>query len=201
MKRVFDNICSFFGLIALLPLLSLIIIMNIFFQGFPVFYLHSRLGKGGKPFKLIKFRTMLNGPSLSAKDDVKRITIWGRILRKTSIDELPVLLNVLKGEMSLVGPRPMPVKYLNRFNSSQKKRLYVLPGITGLAQVKGRNHLSWEERFNYDVDYVKNQSFILDIKILLFTIIIVFRGIGVTSKDQEIMPEFLGETTSNKTEK
>ena len=201
MKRFFDIFISLLILIFFSPLLILITLLNIIFQGFPVIFLHSRLGKNGKSFELIKFRSMINGPSLSAEHDIKRITKWGRILRRTSIDELPVLLNVLKGEMSLVGPRPLPVKYLGRFNFFQKKRLHVLPGITGLAQVKGRNHLSWEERFNYDVDYVKNQSFILDIKILLFTIIIVFRGIGVTSKEQEIMPEFLGEKSSNNTDK
>ena len=193
MIRTFEIICSIFGLTLFSPLLFLIIFLNILFQGYPIIFLHKRLGKNGKTFNLIKFRTMLNGPSLSAKHDVTRITRWGRFLRKTSIDELPVLLNVIKGEMSLVGPRPMPEKYLERFNKSQIKRLKVKPGITGLAQINGRNKLSWEERFNFDIYYVENRSFPTDLKIIFQTIILVIRGVGVTSKDHEIMPEFMGK--------
>jgi lipopolysaccharide/colanic/teichoic acid biosynthesis glycosyltransferase len=135
---------------------------------------------------------MINTPSLSAEDDRKRLTKWGRFIRHTSLDEFPVLFNVLKGEMSLVGPRPLPIKYLSRFNSYQLKRMSVKPGITGLAQIKGRNHLSWDERFKYDIKYVENYSFFTDIKIILNTIIVVLSGNNVKAKNQEIMPEFMG---------
>ena len=110
---------------------------------------------------MIKFRSMLVGPSISAEDDVKRITKFGRLLRKTSLDEVPVLLNVIKGDMSLVGPRPMPLKYLKRFNEHQIKRLNIKPGITGLAQISGRNNLSWEKKFSLDIKYLSKQSFFL----------------------------------------
>jgi sugar transferase EpsL len=193
MKRIIDIILSLIGLIILAPIIIATSILSVIFQGLPVFFFHQRLGKNGKLFTLIKLRTMSNGPSLSAKHDITRLTNWGRILRKTSIDELPVLINVLKGEMSLVGPRPLPIKYLQRFNTFQIKRLNVSPGITGLAQINGRNYLSWEKRFEYDVYYVRNRTFLLDIKILFLTVLLVFRGIGISSKDQEIMPEFMGE--------
>jgi len=192
MKRLFDFFCSGCGLIILSPVLLLVMAMSIAFQGFPVLYFHSRLGKNGNPFTLIKFRTMTNGPSQSAKHDIIRLTSWGRILRRTSIDELPVLVNVIKGDMSLVGPRPMPTKYLARFNKSQIKRLNVKPGITGLAQVTGRNSLSWEERFEMDVKYVKQNSLIGDLMIILKTLFTVIKGKDVEARDQEIMPEFMG---------
>ncbi len=195
MLRLFDIIFSFFGLLFFLPIIILTMILNVLLQGFPIIFLHTRLGKNGKLFNLIKFRTMLVRPSISAEDDIKRITKWGRLLRKTSIDELPVLLNVFKGEMSIVGPRPMPDKYLSRFSKYQKQRLKLKPGITGLAQVKGRNKLSWSERFDYDVFYVNNRSFILDLKIIFQTILLVITREGVTTKDQEIMPEFMGSNT------
>tara|TARA_B100001750_G_C15479810_1_gene584704 strand:+ start:238 stop:756 length:519 start_codon:yes stop_codon:yes gene_type:complete len=161
-------------------------------QGFPVLFFHQRLGKDGISFTMIKFRTMKNGPSLSAKHDITRLTKWGRFLRRTSIDELPVLINVLKGEMSLVGPRPLPIKYLSRFNSFQLNRLNVKPGITGLAQINGRNLLSWDEKFKYDIDYVNEHSFLLDIIIIFKTIKVLFSEKNVKAKDQEIMPEFMG---------
>ena len=141
---------------------------------------------------MVKFRSMLNTRSLSAEHDKMRLTKWGRFIRKASIDELPVFLNVLKGEMSLVGPRPLPIKYLSRFNSFQLKRISVKPGITGLAQVEGRNHLSWEERFNYDIKYVENNSFFSDLIIIIRTIIIVLTAKNINAKNQEIMPEFMG---------
>jgi sugar transferase EpsL len=150
------------------------------------------LGKDGHPFTMVKFRTMDNGHSLSAKHDITRLTSWGRVLRKTSIDELPVLFNVIKGDMSLVGPRPMPTKYLPRFNKSQINRLNVKPGITGLAQVTGRNSLSWEEKFELDVKYVKQNSLIEDLIIIIKTLFTVIKGKDVEASDQEIMPEFMG---------
>ena len=183
---------SLTGIIILFPLLLLISLLSYFFQGLPILFFHERLGKDGNYFTMIKFRTMENGPSLSAENDVKRLTKWGRILRKWSIDELPVLLNVLKGDMSLVGPRPMPIKYLHRYNSFQKNRMNVKPGITGLAQIYGRNHLTWEERFDYDVKYTETQSLYMDLQIIIKTIMLVIKGVNVEAKNQEIMPEFMG---------
>ena len=195
LKNLFDYIVSFFGLIFFLPILLLTSIISIIFQGLPIFFFHERLGKNEIAFTMVKFRTMTNEPSKSAEHDISRLTIWGRFLRKTSIDELPVLLNVIKGDMSLVGPRPLPVKYLSRFNSFQRKRMSVKPGITGLAQINGRNHLSWEQRFNYDIDYIKKKSFLLDFFIILKTLYLVIFRKNVSGKSQEIMPEFMGAIT------
>ena len=192
MKQIFDFLLSFFGLIVLLPILLFISLISIISQGFPVLFFHERLGKDGTSFTMIKFRTMINGPSISAEHDSTRLTKWGRFLRQTSIDELPVLINVLKGEMSLVGPRPLPTKYLSRFNSFQLIRFNVRPGITGLAQINGRNLISWDERFRYDINYVNEYSLLLDIKIIFKTMIVLFMKKNVRAKDQEIMPEFMG---------
>ena len=181
------------GLIILSPIILITAVISVISQGFPIFFHHERLGRDGFPFTMVKFRTMDNGHSLSAKHDITRLTHWGRVLRRTSIDELPVLFfNVIKGDMSLVGPRPMPTKYLPRFNKSQIKRLNVKPGITGLAQVTGRNSLSWEERFELDVKYVKQNSLIGDLIIILKTLFTVIRGKDIEASDQEIMPEFMG---------
>ena len=180
------------GLIILSPIILIAAVISIISQGFPIFFHHERLGRDGFPFTMVKFRTMDNGHSLSAKHDITRLTPWGRVLRRTSIDELPVLFNVIKGDMSLVGPRPMPTKYLPRFNISQIKRLNVKPGITGLAQVTGRNSLSWEEKFELDVKYVKQNSLIEDLIIIIKTLFTVIKGKDVEASDQEIMPEFMG---------
>ena len=196
-KLFFDFILSFSLLIILLPIVSIISLIIFFKSGSPIFFIQKRIGKNGKSFKMIKLRTMTVGPSLSAENDEKRITNLGRFLRKTSIDEIPVLLNVLKGEMSFVGPRPMPVKYLTRFNDFQIIRLKTRPGITGLAQINGRNNLSWEERFNLDVEYVKTRSFKLDINILFKTVFVVIKQSGVNAKNSEIMPEFFGNKNDN----
>ena len=191
-KRLFDVLVSMIGLIILSPIILTAAVISVMSQGFPIFFHHERLGRDGFPFTMVKFRTMDNGHSLSAKHDITRLTPWGRVLRRSSIDELPVLFNVIKGDMSLVGPRPMPTKYLPRFNKSQINRLNVKPGITGLAQVTGRNSLSWEERFALDVNYVKNNSFMGDLIIILKTLIVVFTGKNVDANNQEIMPEFMG---------
>ena len=191
-KVLFDFLISFIVLILLFPVLILIAIISIVLQGLPVFFLHERLGKDGVVFTMLKFRTMINGPSQSAEHDITRLTSWGRFLRRTSIDELPVLLNVIKGDMSLVGPRPLPVKYLPRFNDLQQKRMDIKPGITGLAQVNGRNHLSWENRFSYDLEYIRKKSFLLDVGIILKTLYIVLFRKNIDSESQEIMPEFMG---------
>jgi lipopolysaccharide/colanic/teichoic acid biosynthesis glycosyltransferase len=170
MKRSFDIIISLIGLIIFTPLLLLISIAILVFDGFPIIFVQPRLGKNKKEFNIIKFRTMKMGDSKSSEDDEIRQTLLGKLLRKTSLDELPVLINVLKGEMSLVGPRPLLIKYSERFNSFQNRRHEVLPGITGLAQIKGRNQLSWEEKFNYDIQYIDEHNFLLDIMILFRTI-------------------------------
>ena len=200
-KSGFDIFSSLLGLILLLPIMIVVGIISILYQGFPILFSHERLGKDGRPFTMIKFRTMESGKSLSAEHDIIRLTPWGRVLRRTSIDELPVLFNVIKGDMSLVGPRPMPIKYLSRFNESQILRLKVKPGITGLAQVTGRNSLSWEERFQLDVQYVKHNSFVGDLKIILKTFFIVIKGKNVDAEEQEIMPEFLGSNSAESEEK
>ena len=197
LKSLFDFIASFVGVLLLIPIFLLISSISIIIQGRPVFFLHKRLGKNGIVFTMVKFRTMTVGPSKSAEHDVTRLTKWGRFLRKTSIDELPVLFNVIKFDMSLVGPRPLPVKYLPRFNSFQRKRMNVKPGITGLAQINGRNHLSWEDRFNYDVDYTNNKSFFLDFCIIFKTLLLVISRKNTDGETQEIMPEFMG-TSVNK---
>ncbi len=197
LKRLLD---LFFGLMIIFfitPVILIISLISIIAHGFPIFFIHKRLGLHGKPFNMIKFRSMLVGPSFSAKDDVKRITSLGRLLRKTSLDEIPVLLNVIKGDMSLVGPRPMPLKYLKRFNGHQIKRLNIKPGITGLAQISGRNNLSWEKRFDLDVEYLSKQSLAFDTLILLKTFMIVFKGDGVNAVESEIMPEFMGNEDGN----
>ena len=192
-KRIFDIFFSLLLLTVFFPLLIATSLLSLLFQGNPILFIHERLGENRKSFKMIKFRTMNNEPSISAKDDERRLTEWGRFLRRTSIDEILVLLNVFKGDMSLVGPRPMPVKYFDRFSDYQLKRFNLKPGITGLAQIKGRNNISWDERFRFDVDYVYNNSFFIDLKIIFLTVFVVLKGSGVGSFDSEIMPEFLGK--------
>ena len=179
-------------LVILAPVLFLVALLFLIIEGSPVLFHHQRLGLNGRPFTLIKFRTMYSGASTSARDDARRITGLGRILRRTSLDELPTLFNVLKGEISLVGPRPLPVKYKDRFSSAQFRRHRVRPGITGLAQTKGRNSLSWTEKFDYDLHYVDNRSLLMDIRILCHTLFLVLKGQGVSPHDQKIMPEFMG---------
>ena len=192
LKRIFDIFASFFGLIILSPILFFTALLSYLFQGGPILFFHRRLGKDATPFTMIKFRTMLKGPSKSAENDVSRLTLWGRFLRRWSLDELTVFYNVFKGDMSIVGPRPLPVKYLDRFNFSQRKRMDVKPGITGLAQINGRNHLSWEERFSYDIKYINTQSLLLDFLIIFKTFFLVIYGKNVKAEKQEIMPEFMG---------
>ena len=192
MKRLFDMITSLIGLIVFTPLLFLISIAIIVFDGFPIIFVQSRLGKNKQEFNIIKFRTMKIGDSNSSEEDEIRQTSLGKLLRKTSLDELPVLINVLKGEMSLVGPRPLLIKYSERFNSFQDRRHEVLPGITGLAQIKGRNQISWEEKFNYDVQYIDEQNIFLDIKILFKTVHSVLFFKGTSPEGQDIMSEFMG---------
>ena len=192
MKRSFDIITSLIGLIIFTPLLFLISIAILVFDGFPILFVQTRLGKNKEEFNIVKFRTMKVGPSKSSANDESRQTLLGKFLRKSSLDELPVLINVLKGDMSLVGPRPLLIKYSKRFNSFQNRRHEVLPGITGLAQIKGRNQISWEEKFIYDVQYIDEHNFLLDIKILFKTMSLVLFFKGTSPKGQDIMSEFMG---------
>ena len=194
-KRVMDFTLSLIALIVLSPILLILMIVGaIAMKGNP-FFVQPRPGKINKKtgkekiFKLIKFRTMTNAKDKDGNllPDEKRLIKYGRILRSTSLDELPELLNILKGDMSIVGPRPLAIEYLPYYNEKEKHRHDVSPGLTGLAQVNGRNALQWEERFNYDLEYVKNISFLMDAKIVYWTIgkvlkrqDIVIRGEGTT---------------------
>jgi len=192
MKRLIDIVLSMIGIVFFSPIILVISFLILVFNGWPIFFIQSRLGKDLIPFNIIKFRTMEKGYSMSSENDAFRQTGLGKVLRKTSIDELPVLLNVLKGDMSLVGPRPLLLKYKNRFSKDQNRRHEILPGITGLAQVKGRNEISWLKKFEYDIQYVDSHSIAIDIKILIQTVFSVFALKGTTPKSQKIMPEFMG---------
>ena len=193
-KRLFDIFASLFALIVLSPLIFIVsrkIAKNL---GKPVLFRQKRPGLNGNIFEMIKFRSMLdavdeNGKSLPDSD---RLTPFGQKLRSSSLDELPGLWNVLKGDMSLVGPRPLLVEYLPLYSKEQAKRHNVRPGITGWAQINGRNAISWEEKFKLDVWYVENQSFWLDIKILFMTVKKVLTQDGVSSADHVTMPTFIG---------
>ena len=193
-KRFFDIVLSLAALILLSPVLLTVAALVRVKLGSPVVFCQERPGKGEKIFRLYKFRSMTderdeNGELLP---DEVRLTKFGRILRSTSLDELPELWNILKGDMSIVGPRPLLVKYLSRYTEDQRRRHDVRPGLTGLAQAKGRNAISWEERFAYDVEYVRNVSFWLDVRILFLTAAIVFRRSGIHSAGSETQEEFMG---------
>lgn len=193
-KRSFDIVISFTILVVCIPIFLVAAVVILLSLGRPVFFLQERPGLNERIFKLVKFRTMkkesdANGEMLP---DEKRLTRVGRLLRATSIDELPALFNVLRGDMSLVGPRPLLVEYLSRYTDEQAKRHRVLPGITGWAQVNGRNSISWEQKFKYDVWYVENRSFWLDLKILFLTIKKVVIREGISAEGEATMFEFKG---------
>ena len=194
MKRFFDLMLSIGLLLVTLPIMLLLCIPIFIKLGYPIFFTQIRPGKNEKLFKLIKFRTMKNLYNENGEllHDSLRLKPFGSFLRSTSLDELPGLWNVVKGDMSLVGPRPLLIEYLPLYNDQQSRRHEVKPGITGLAQIKGRNSLSWEEKFNYDIYYVDNFNMVFDIKILLSTIILVFKKRGISPQGNEIMPEFFG---------
>ena len=194
MKRLFDFIVAICGLIALLPVLLLVAFFVSYKLGSPILFAQERAGLNGKVFKMIKFRSMLDVKDRQGDllPDNERLTRFGKFLRSTSLDELPGLFNVLKGEMSIGGPRPLLVEYLDLYSKEQARRHELRPGITGWAQVNGRNAISWEKKFEYDVWYIKNQSLFLDIKILFLTVIKVFKSEGVSPKDNIIMPRFNG---------
>ncbi len=185
-KRIFDFTISFVALLLLSPILIIVTILLIIFnEGASAFFLQRRPGKNGRIFKIIKFRTMNNKTDDNGVllPDLMRVTKLGNFIRKTSIDELPQLFNVLKGDMSLIGPRPLLEQYLPLYNEEQAKRHNIRPGITGWAQVNGRNCLSWNDRFKLDVWYVENLSLWLDIKIIVLTIIKVFKSDSINNSN------------------
>lgn len=188
MKRAFDLVASLAGLIALAPILLMLVALIRWQMGAPVFFMQTRPGLNGQPFRMIKFRTMLAGDA----PDAERLTPLGRFLRATSLDELPELINVVKGDMSLVGPRPLLMDYLPLYNRHEARRHEVRPGITGWAQINGRNALTWPEKFAHDVWYVDNQSLWLDLKILVRTITIALRREGISAAGEATMSRFTG---------
>lgn len=194
MKRTLDFLVSFLLLVILSPLYLLLSLLVWLFLGWPVIFTQARPGLHGKLFRLYKFRSMrdLRDAQGHLLPDEQRLTRFGRFLRSSSLDELPELFNVLKGEMSLVGPRPLLVQYLERYTPEQARRHEVRPGITGWAQVNGRNAITWEEKFALDVWYVDHRSFWLDIKILLMTLGKVFKREGISAAGSATAPEFMG---------
>ncbi len=197
MKRSFDALVSAAALIVASPVLIVLAVIVRIKLGSPILFSQDRPGRGGRSFRMYKFRTMtdLRDEDGGLLSDAERLTAFGRLLRSTSLDELPELWNVLKGDMSLVGPRPLLVEYLERYTPEQARRHEVRPGITGLAQVSGRNAVSWEERLALDVWYVDHRSLWLDLKILLKTVGKVLRREGVSSPGQATMSEFKGQPT------
>lgn len=190
MKRLLDLVVASCALILLFPALVLVGLLILAFLGRPVFFRQPRPGLHGAPFELIKFRTMrMVQPG---ETDADRMSRFGRFLRASSLDELPELWNVLKGEMSLVGPRPLLMQYLDRYTPEQARRHEVRPGLTGWAQVNGRNALGWEEKFALDVWYVDNRTMMLDLKILWLTALKLIRPQGIAAEGSATMPEFMG---------
>ncbi|MDO9155200.1 MAG: sugar transferase [Paludibacter sp.] len=194
-KRICDVIISLFGIIGLSPVILLFTILLYFVnKGAGVFFTQERPGKNAHVFKLIKFKTMTDERDLEGKllPDAVRLTKIGKFVRSTSLDEIPQLFNVLKGDMSLIGPRPLLIKYLPLYSKEQARRHEVRPGITGWAQVNGRNNISWQKKFELDVWYVDHVSFLLDVKILFMTIKKVFKREGISSDTSATMEAFIG---------
>ena len=196
-KRIFDILASGIGLLLLSPFIAIIAWQIKRKLGSPVLFRQQRPGLNGKPFTMVKFRTMRDAIDKKGNSlpDSERITAFGNFLRSTSLDELPELWNVLKGEMSLVGPRPLLMEYLPLYNQEQMRRHEARPGVTGWAQINGRNAISWEEKFKLDVWYVDNQSFWLDIKILFLTVKKVFIRDGISAEGEATMSKFTGSTS------
>ena len=194
MKRFFDFIMAMGALLTLLPVIIVVAVLIRFKLGSPILFTQNRPGLNGNVFKMMKFRSMLDGKDKHGNllPDDERMTKFGTFLRSTSLDELPGLFNVFKGDMSLVGPRPLLVQYLPLYNTEQARRHNVRPGITGWAQVNGRNAISWEQKFKLDVWYVDNQSFLLDIKILLLTVKKVFVREGISADGHVTIEPFKG---------
>lgn len=193
-KRIMDLICASLAIIILSPLFLIIAILVRINLGSPVLFKQQRVGKDERLFNLVKFRSMTND-----KDEYGmllpnelRINKFGKLLRSTSLDELPQLFNIIRGDMSIIGPRPLPVKYLSLYTEEQKKRHKVKPGLSNVSAITGRNKLSWEEKFEKDIWYVNNMSFLLDCKIILKTIVVVLKREGVTTSTGEFRSEFKG---------
>jgi len=196
MKRLLDLAVAVPLLLALAPVMAAAAVLVRFRLGSPVLFSQMRPGLHGKPFRLYKFRSMTDATDARGLPlpDHARLTPFGRLLRKTSLDELPQLWNVIRGDLSLVGPRPLLMEYLERYTAEQARRHEVKPGITGWAQVNGRNALSWEEKFALDVWYVDNRSLLLDLRILLLTVVKTIRPEGISSSGHATMPVFEGST-------
>ena len=190
-KRAFDVTVAAGALVAVAPILGTVAVAVRASMGSPVFFRQTRVGRGERRFRIHKFRTMRD-PAFEGEGDAERITRLGGFLRSTSLDELPQLIDVLKGDMSVVGPRPLLVRYLDRYSPRQRRRHEVTPGITGWAQVNGRNAMSWDEKFARDVEYVDNWSLALDVKILARTVGTVFDRSGISADEHATMPEFMG---------
>src|SRR5690625_657014 len=193
-KRLLDIILSLIALVVLSPVLLVIALLIRINLGSPVIFSQDRPGKDGKIFKLYKFRSMTDERDELGEllPDSERLPKFGQILRSTSLDELPELWNILKGDMSIVGPRPLLTQYLTLYNKEQKRRHEVRPGLTGYAQINGRNSLNWEDRFKYDAEYVKKVSFVMDLKIILLTVKKVFIKEGISSETSQTMEPFKG---------
>ena len=194
MKKLLDLTISFIVIILLLPIMIFVSIIVRIKLGSPILFKQMRPGLHGNPFNIYKFRTMTNEKDQKGNllPDEKRLTGFGKIIRRYSLDELPQLFNVLKGDISLVGPRPLLMEYLDRYTPEQARRHEVKPGITGWAQVNGRNAITWEEKFALDLWYVDNQSFWLDLKILWLTFLKVIRSEGINNGGYATMPEYMG---------
>jgi sugar transferase EpsL len=198
-KRALDLTVAFMGIIIFAPVIGLIALLIWLFMGRPIFFRQNRPGLHGEPFQIIKFRTMttcLDPDAPPLLNVAKRVTPLGKLLRSLSLDELPELFNTLKGEMSIVGPRPLLMQYLDRYTTEQQRRHNAKPGITGWAQVNGRNDLTWEEKFALDLWYIDHQSLCLDLKIILLTVKKVFIQEGVDKPGHVGMDEFMGNSTS-----
>ena len=193
-KRFFDFILSLIALIVLSPVILIVAILVRIKLGSPIIFCQERPGKNEKIFKMYKFRSMTDERDAQGNllPDEIRLTLFGKKLRSTSLDELPELFNILKGDMSIVGPRPLLVKYLPRYNKEQRHRHDVRPGLTGWAQVNGRNAISWEDKFKLDVEYTRKSSFFMDLKIIFMTIKSVLNHAGISSDTSATMEEFLG---------
>jgi lipopolysaccharide/colanic/teichoic acid biosynthesis glycosyltransferase len=191
-KRTMDILISAIALVLLSPVVLLVALINAKVHGLPVLFSQVRPGLNEKLFRMYKFRTMTNERDVHGEllPDEVRLTSWGKFLRSSSLDELPELWNVLKGDMSLVGPRPLLPEYLDHYTAQQKRRHEVRPGITGLAQVQGRNELSWDAKFSFDVTYVDECSLALDVKIIAKTVMSVLKREGINTADGAAMPKF-----------
>jgi undecaprenyl phosphate N,N'-diacetylbacillosamine 1-phosphate transferase len=198
-KPLLDTLISLIGFIILLPVFLVVMLLLFISNGGSAFFTQLRPGKDGKIFRVVKFKTM--NDKRDARGDLlpdeKRLTPIGSFIRKTSLDEIPQLLNVIKGDMSLIGPRPLLIEYLPLYNNFQKRRHELRPGITGWAQVNGRNAISWEQKFKYDVWYVDHISFLLDIKIMWLTVIKIFKSEGINSSTSATMERFTGNFISD----